>query len=257
MRTTRPGTTRRAALMMGSGAMAASVAAMLPSSSRAQSSPGVPSAAPSRIGIIGSGNIGGAIGSLWVQAGHPVLFSSRHPEELKGLVDGLGSLARAGTPQEAVAFGDVVFVAVPYGAMPGISREFGSAFGGKVLLDACNAVAGRDGEVANAANAKGIGLATAGYFPSARVVRAFNTLGVNVFKAQAHRPGAPLAVPIAGDDPNAITVASGLVRDAGFEPVPVGPLARATEFAMGSRGFGQALDAQQLRQLLSLSASRS
>lgn len=166
------------------------------------------------------------------------------------MVEGLGSLARAGTPQEAVVFGDVVFIAVPYGAMPGIGRELGSAFGGKVLLDACNAVAARDGEAATAANAKGIGLATAGYFPSARVVRAFNTLGVNVFKAQAHRPGAPLAVPIAGDDPNAVTVASGLVRDAGFEPVLVGPLAKATEFAMGSRGFGQALDAPQLRETM-------
>src|ERR1700728_3734737 len=72
----------------------------------------------SRIGIIGSGHIGGTIGGLWVKAGHPVLFSSRHPEELKDLVAGLGDLAKAGTVEEAIAFGDVVFIAVPYGALP-------------------------------------------------------------------------------------------------------------------------------------------
>src|SRR5215472_10425324 len=59
-----------------------------------------------RIGIIGSGHIGGAIGGLWVKAGHPVLFSSRHPEELKNLVSGLGPLAQNGTVAQAIAFGD-------------------------------------------------------------------------------------------------------------------------------------------------------
>src|SRR5450755_4382404 len=58
-----------------------------------------------RIGIIGSGHIGGTIGGLWVNAGHPVLFSSRHPEELKDLVAGLGPLARAGTVVQAIDFG--------------------------------------------------------------------------------------------------------------------------------------------------------
>ena len=70
-----------------------------------------------RIGVIGSGHIGGTIGGLWVKAGHPVLFSSRHPEELKGLVSGLGSLAQAGTVAQAVAFGDALFVAVRYKAL--------------------------------------------------------------------------------------------------------------------------------------------
>src|SRR6266568_9500178 len=70
-----------------------------------------------KIGVIGSGHIGGTIGGLWVKAGHPVLFSSRHPEELKGLVSGLGSLAQAGTVAQAVAFGDALFVAVRYKAL--------------------------------------------------------------------------------------------------------------------------------------------
>jgi len=66
-----------------------------------------------KIGIIGSGHIGSTIGGFWVKAGHPVLFSSRHPEELKTLTDGLGRLAEAGTVEDALAFGDAIFLAVP------------------------------------------------------------------------------------------------------------------------------------------------
>src|SRR5439155_26213551 len=61
-----------------------------------------------RIGIFGSGNIGSTVGTLWVKAGHQVLFTSRHREALKSLVDGLGPLARTGTVKGAPAFGDVV-----------------------------------------------------------------------------------------------------------------------------------------------------
>lgn len=244
----RPRTTRRTTLLLGAG-LAMGVTALLPRPSRAQATAG---AGPVRIGVIGSGNIGSTIGGLWVKAGHPVLFSSRNPETLKGLVDGLGPLARAGTPQEATAFGDVVFLAVPYGAMPGIGRDLGPALAGKVVLDAGNAVASRDGDTMAVVREKGIGLATASYLPGARVVRAFNSMGVGVFRAQAHRPGEPLAIPIAGDDADALKVASDLVRDAGFEPVVVGPLARAAEFAMGSGGFNQQVGARELRQRLGL-----
>src|SRR5258706_3470221 len=66
-----------------------------------------------KIGVIGSGHIGGTIGGLWVKAGHSVLFSSRHPEELKPLTDSLGPLAKAGTVGDALDFGDVILVACP------------------------------------------------------------------------------------------------------------------------------------------------
>src|SRR5271167_716904 len=64
-----------------------------------------------RIGVIGSGHIGGTIGGLWVKDGHKVLFSSRHPEELKDLVTGLGTLAQAGTVDQAISFGDALLIA--------------------------------------------------------------------------------------------------------------------------------------------------
>ena len=86
-----------------------------------------------RIGVIGSGHIGGTIGGLWIKKGHPVLFSSRHPEELKEMVTGLGSLAKAGTVEEAVKFGDVLFIAVPYGAVPQIGKDYSAAMKGKVM----------------------------------------------------------------------------------------------------------------------------
>ena len=71
-----------------------------------------------------------------------MLFSSRHPEELKDLVAGLGALAQAGTVEQAIAFGDVIFIAVPYGALPQIGQDYAAALKGKIVLDACNAVAG-------------------------------------------------------------------------------------------------------------------
>ncbi len=238
---------RRAALSLITGAVV-SVAVFRP----ALAQPAITAQGKSRIGIIGSGHIGSTVGSLWVQAGHPVLFSSRHPETLKALVDGLGPLARAGTPQEAAAFGDVVFIAVPYGALPAVGHELASALAGKVLIDAGNAVAARDGGAMEAVKDKGIGVATASFFPGVRVVRAFNTLNYRVLQAQAHRAGDAIAVPIASDDANATNVASALVRDAGFEPVMVGPLSSATEFAMGGPGYGKEVEAPALRQILGL-----
>src|SRR5437764_14751964 len=117
-----------------------------------------PGAEKLRIGVIGSGHIGGTIGSLWVKAGHPVLFSSRHPEELKELVAGLGARARNGTVSEAISFGDVIFLAVPYGAYPQLGKDYGDALRGKIVLDAGNAVPARDGAIAEEVERDGIGV---------------------------------------------------------------------------------------------------
>jgi 8-hydroxy-5-deazaflavin:NADPH oxidoreductase len=205
-----------------------------------------------RIGVIGSGHIGSTIGGLWVKAGHPVLFSSRHPEELKELVAGLGPLAQNGTVQQAIAFGDALLIAVPYGALPQIGQEYRDALKGKITLDACNAVSARDGAIADEVERDGIGATSQKYLPGTRLVRAFNTLSYMIFAREANRADPKLAVPIAGDDSEALTVAAGLVRDAGFEPVIVGKLADARRFQRGAPGYGQAVSAAELRQKLSL-----
>ena len=205
-----------------------------------------------RIGVVGSGRIGGTIGGLWVKAGHPVMFSSRHPEELKDLVAGLGPLARAGTVAQAIEFGDVIFVAVPYGALPQIGQDYKDALKGKVVLDACNAVSSRDGAIANDADRDGVGITSQKLLPGTRLVRAFNTMSYMIFAREANRPDPRLAIPIAGDDPEAVKVAAGLVRDAGFDPVVVGKLADATRFQRGAPGYGQSVTAAELKQKLSL-----
>jgi predicted dinucleotide-binding enzyme len=88
--------------------------------------------------------------------------------------------------------------------------------------------------------------------PGTRLVRAFNTLGYMIFAREANRPDPKLAIPIAGDDAEAVQVAAGLVRDAGFDPVLVGKLADARRFQRGAPGYGQAVTAAELKQKLSL-----
>ncbi|WP_441279860.1 NADPH-dependent F420 reductase [Bradyrhizobium sp. 63_E2_N1_3] len=205
-----------------------------------------------KIGVIGAGHIGGAIGGLWTKAGHSVFFSSRHPEALQDLIALLGPLAQAGTVDQAIAFGDVVLIAVPYGALPQIGRDYSKSLAGKIVLDANNAVASRDGAIAEEVERNGIGATSQKYLPGARLVRAFNTLNYMIFEREANRPPPRLAVPIAGDDQEAVEVAARLVRDAGFDPVEVGKLADASRFQRGAPGYGQNVSAAEFRQKLSL-----
>ena len=83
-------------------------------------------------------------------------------------------------------------------------------------------------------------------------MRAFNTLSFATFAKEANRPDPKLAVPIAGDDPQAVQSAADLVREAGFDPVVVGKLADARRFQRGQPGYGQAVSAEELRRKLSL-----
>ncbi len=206
-----------------------------------------------KIGVIGSGHIGGTIGGLWVKNGHRVLFSSRHPEELKDMVAGFGELAQAGTVDQAIAFSDVLFIAVPYAALPQIGQDYGAAIKGKIMLDACNATPARDGApIADEVEKEGIGVVSQKYLPGTRLVRAFNTMNYMIFAKEANRPAPRLAIPIAGDDEAAVQVADILVRDAGFDPVVVGRLADAKRFQRGGPGYGQQVTAAELRQKLSL-----
>ena len=184
--------------------------------------------APLKIGMIGAGRMGGAMAALFVKTGHPTLFSSRHPENLKDLATRLGPLAQAGTVTQAVAFGDVVVMVVPYSALEGIGKEHGRGLASKPLvLDVCNPIAGRDGaEIVKWVNEQGgAGLASAKLLPGSRIVRAFNGISYRRVGEIAHKAGGLVGVPIAGDDAKAIALAEGLIRGIGFEPVLVGNLA--------------------------------
>jgi predicted dinucleotide-binding enzyme len=200
-----------------------------------------------KIGIIGTGRIGGALARHWVNAGHEVFMSSRHPEELEPLAKELGSRAHVGTPREAAAFGSVVLVSVPYGAIPQIGNDYAAELAGKVILDTSNPVERRDGSQALEWQQKGAGIATAELLKNRRVVRAFNCIPAASLANQANREPARLAIPIGGDDAAAVAIAERLVRDAGFDPVMVGGLAESRRFDLGQPLAAGNLSAAELR----------
>jgi predicted dinucleotide-binding enzyme len=198
-------------------------------------------ASPLKIATIGAGAEGGALGTIFAQQGHPVMFSSRHPEQLKDLVAAAGPNARAGSVADAVAFGDVIFLVVPYSAVEQIGKDYGKALATKPLVvDVSNPSAARDGEaLAKWVNEQGgAGLATAKLLPGAHIVRAFNNFGhdglhgaeVLVKPTSTQTVG----VPIAGDDPKAIALATRLFKETRFEPVLIGPLAKGKYLVPGS-----------------------
>lgn len=223
--------------------------ALLPGPARAQVEASGPEARALRIGIIGSGAMGGPIGRLWAAAGYQVLYSSRNPDQLMDLVREAAPRASAGYPDAAAHFGDVVLLAVPPSAIPQIGEDFGLLLRGKVVIDLSNPRVDRDGPITDEWLEMGTGLAMAQYLPGVRLVKAFNTLGARMLES-AHREGEWIGVPIAGDDEEAVAITAELVRDAGFDPVVVGPLARAKEFDRGSPVWVTGMTAREIRQAL-------
>lgn len=183
-------------------------------------------AAPRKIATVGAGKVAGALSLAWAKVGHHVMLSSRRPDSLKDLVTQIGANARAGTVRDAIAFADVVILAVPYGALPEVGREHAATLAGKALvIDTCNPFPNRDGEVAEKAIARGPGLFTQDLLPGSKIVRAFNAIGAaRMDKGGRLNDGRQMGMPIAGDDPSAISLATELIREIGFEPVLVGNL---------------------------------
>ena len=217
--------------LIGAGAAAAA----LPWPARAQAS-GL------KMGFIGAGREGGSLGTLFAKAGHPVMFSSRHPETLTDLVSGAGPNAKAGTVDEAIAFGDVIVLVVPYAAIEQIGKDNGKAIASKrLVIDVSNPIARRDGEdfVKQVNEMGGAGLVTAKYIPGAKLVRAFNAIGFGKLAPDAAKGDAKIGVPIAGDDKGAIELASALIREVGFEPVLIGDLAMGKYLVPGTPLAGE------------------
>lgn len=191
-----------------------------------------------KIGIIGSGNVGGAIGATWVRAGHEVMFSSLNIENDKALEKKLGAGAKAGTPREAAAFGDVVMVSVPYFALPDVGKAVGDLLKGKIVIDTCNPFTGRDGDTGKWALEKGAGLASKELLPGARLVRAFNAISAGRM-GEAYKEPRKVGMPIASDDAEAVAIASRLIKDAGYEPVLIGGLEKGKYLMPGTPLAGE------------------
>ena len=207
-----------------------------------------------KIGIVGSGNIGGLVGTLWSRAGHEVMFASRHPESLTDLVVAAGGTATCGTPDQAIAFGDVVLLSIPFNELPEFGRVRQGAFGRKVVLETGNPTPSRDGELAAEvmASGKGTGAYLRQWLPGVRVVRAFNTVWAKVLASEAHRTVPRVGIPLAADDQEALRIASALVVEAGFDPVVVGSLDRARDFDRGTPVYDTGMSGDEIRETLGL-----
>jgi predicted dinucleotide-binding enzyme len=199
-----------------------------------------------KIGMIGSGKVGSALGRVWAKARHDVMFSSRNLDHDLALVVEIGKHARAGTPREAAAFGRVLVFAVPYGALPELGKTLGDSLDGKIVIDTSNPFPDRDGEIANRALTQGAGLVTAELLPGARVVRAFNLI-MAADMGRAHEKPRRFGMPFASDDKEGIQVASRLIQDIGYEPVLIGGLDMAKHLMPGSPLSGERAPAEILR----------
>ncbi len=212
----------------------------------------VAQAAPMKIGIIGTGDIGGALARHWAAAGHQLVISSRHPEQLRGLAKELGPGVKIGTPREAAAFGDVVLVSVPYHATAQVGRDYAAELKDKVVLDTGNPYPSRDGEMAVRDRQRGTGVASKEYLPGTKLVRAFNAINSGPLANEAFRKPEKIGIPLASDYPEALKVAAQLVTDAGFDPVVVGDLSRAREFDYGTPVYVRSYSAAKIREMLRL-----
>jgi predicted dinucleotide-binding enzyme len=130
-------------------------------------------------------------------------------------------------------------MAVPYAALPQVGKDLGELVKGKVVIDASNPIVARDGETATWAREKGAGLASAELLPGARIVRAFNAIGYSRMAEAAQNKGERIGMPMAGNDAAAIALASRLVREVGYEPVLVGPLAMGKYLMPGTPLAGE------------------
>src|SRR2546428_7130290 len=184
-----------------------------------------PGAATLRIGILGSGLMGGKLGTIWARAGHEVVFSyARSEQKLKKLARDAKGKARAGTPREAAQEADAVLLAVHWSRVDDVLKQAGDV-SGKVVVSCSLPMKADDTGLVIAHTSSGAE-ALAKKAAKARVVSAFGTVpsevlfGVFAAKRSASRP----SLVYCGDDDSAKAVAAQLIRDGGFDPVDAGPL---------------------------------
>jgi hypothetical protein len=205
-------------------------------------------AADSCLAIIGTGNVGSALGARYSALGHPVVYGTRSPQSglVRELVRTSGGKATAATPGEAAGRCATVFFAVPREAAEASLRSLGN-LDGKLLIDVTNPLKVQGGrEIALPVTNSAAELVQQ-WAPGARVVKALNTVNY-VVMANPGIAGGPVSVPLSGDDAAAKAAVADLVRALGLEPIDVGPLrtARYTEnmallyvsqFVGGRQGF--------------------
>ena len=185
-----------------------------------------------RIGILGSGLMGGKLGTIFARAGHEVVFSyARSERKLKRLAREAKGRARAGSPAEAARDADAILLAVHWSRVDDVLKQAGN-LAGKVIVT-CSLPMNADDTGLVLAHTTSGAEALAKKVPRARVVAAFGTVPSEVLFSvfEARRKTRRPSLLYCGDDQGAKQVAARLIRDVGFEPVDAGPLriARYTE----------------------------
>ena len=183
------------------------------------------------IAMIGAGNVGQELGRMWAAAGYQVIFATRHPDELGDVVDKAGHGARAAAVGKAIQQADIVMLAVPYKAEPSIAKQHANALQGKVLIDADNAFASRDGAIVAKAEKVGEAVYSARLFKGTRFVRAFNLVGASQYPPADQLDSADFNVPYTTNDPSTRELAEKLIRATGGTPVYKGALKNAPEYS--------------------------
>jgi predicted dinucleotide-binding enzyme len=179
-----------------------------------------------KIGIVGSGNVGGTLGSRWARHGHEVTFSSREPEseKMRKLVADSGPSAHAATLRETVADNDVLLLSTPWPVTKEILAGAGD-LSGKILIDAVNPILPGLAGLEVGTTSSGAEL-VAEWAPGAKVVKAFNTVGNNIM-ADANLSGHAALLFYCGDDAEAKKTVHGLATELGFDAEDAGPLKQA------------------------------
>lgn len=202
-----------------------------------------------KIGIIGAGFVGRAIGKLAVHSGHQVMLSnSRGPETLFSLPHAVGG--EVGTVAEAVAFGDIVVVAIPLSAYRSVPVE---PLAGKIVIDTNNYYHERDGQFPEFdARVTTTSELLAGHLPRSKIVKAFNAITMKDLESDGRPAGAPdrRSLPLAGDDGDAKAVAIKLYDEFGFDAVDVGPLSEGWRFERGTPAYCVPFNAVDLQAVL-------
>jgi 8-hydroxy-5-deazaflavin:NADPH oxidoreductase len=206
-----------------------------------------------KIGIIGSGHIGGTLARHFAKAGHQVgVSNSRGPGSLAGLVQSIGPNACAMSVEEAAKFGEAVVLAAPWRTPEALPRPEWVA--GKIVIDAMNPYSSQ-GEVMD------LGQTTsseevAKRLPGARLVKAFNTMYYQTLATEARpRPEDRLVLFIAGDDAEAKAVVSRLIEDIGFAVVDTGSLREGGRMQQpGSPIYNRPMKLEEARQAVRLRA---
>jgi predicted dinucleotide-binding enzyme len=183
------------------------------------------------IGLIGAGNIGSTVARLAVDAGYDVVLSnSRGPETLADLVAELGEHARAATPAEAAAAGDIVVVTIPVKNVPQVPVE---PLRGKVVIDTNNYYPQRDGQIAELDDeSTTVSELLQAHLPESHVVKAFNNINYVMLRELARPHGDPerSVLAIAGDDAGAKATVAGFLDDIGYDAYDVGPLSEGWRY---------------------------